>query len=127
MSASAEELVRRVCDGWNEFAMEDFREIFAEDCTYQNIPIPGIHHGPDAIFEVLGAIGAGYEIKLRIDNLVTSPTLVMAERTEHFTRQDGTGSFELQAVGVFEVRDGRIQSWRDYFHFDPTLWGVEQA
>ena len=76
---------------------------------------------------VLGLIGDGYEIKLRIDNIVATPGLVMVERTESFTKHDGSGSFELPVVGVFESAAGKITLWRDYFHFDPAQWGVDEA
>ena len=127
MTASAELLARRVCESWPEFTLDDFREVFAEDCVYQNMPIPGVNRGPDAVAEVLSAIGGGYEIKLRIENLVATPDLVMVERTESFTKQDGSGSFELPVIGIFEAADGKITLWRDYFHFDPEQWGAEQA
>ncbi len=127
MTASAEQLARRVCQSWPELTPDDFRTIFAEDCVYQNMPIPGVARGPDAVAEVLGTIGGGYEIKLRIENLVATPDLVMVERTESFTRQDGAGCFELPVIGVFEAADGKITAWRDYFHFDPKQWGTEEA
>lgn len=127
MTASAEQLARRVCESWNDFTPDDYHSIFAEDCVYQNMPIPGVNRGPDAIAGVLTTIGDGYEIKLRIDNIVATADLVMVERTESFTKLDGSGSFELPAMGVFEAADGKITAWRDYFHFDPKLWGAEEA
>lgn len=45
----AEALTRRVCEGWDKLMPDDFREIFAEDCVYQNMPIPGVNRGPEAI------------------------------------------------------------------------------
>ena len=127
MTASAEQLARRVCESWHEFTPDDFREIFAEDCVYQNMPIPGVNRGPDAVAGVLSTIGDGYEIKLRIENIVATPDLVMVERTESFSKQDGSGSFELPVIGIFEAVDGKITAWRDYFHFDPKQWGAEEA
>ena len=127
MTASTEELARRVCESWHEFTLDDFREIFAEDCVYQNMPMPGVNRGPDAVAGVLGAIGQGYEIKLRIENIVATPDLVMVERSESFSRQDGSGSFELPVIGVFEASGGKITAWRDYFHFDPEQWQAEEA
>ena len=127
MTASTEQLARRVCESWPKLTPDDFRGIFAEDCVYQNMPIPGVNRGPDAIAGVLGAIGDGYEIKLRVENIVATPDLVMVERTESFTKQDGSGSFELPVIGVFEAADGKITAWRDYFHFDPNQWGMEEA
>ena len=91
------------------------------------MPMPGVNRGPDAVAGVLGAIGSGYEIKLRVENIVATSKVVMVERTEHFTKQDGSGSFELPVIGVFEAADGKLTAWRDYFHFDPKLWGAEEA
>ncbi len=127
MTASAEQLARRVCESWHEFKPDDFREIFAEDCVYENMPMPGVNRGPDAVAGVLGIIGDGYEIKLRIENIIATADLVMVERTESFTRQDGSGSFELPVIGVFETAGGKITAWRDYFHFDPKQWEMEEA
>ncbi len=127
MTASTEELARRVCESWHEFTPDDFREIFAEDCVYQNMPMPDVNRGPDAVAGVLGIIGDGYEIKLRIENIVATPDLVMVERTESFTKQDGSGAFELPVIGVFEAAGGKITAWRDYFHFDPKQWETEEA
>jgi limonene-1,2-epoxide hydrolase len=39
--------------------------------------------------------------------------IVMNERTDRF--QIGERWVELPVMGVFELRDGRIQAWRDYF------------
>jgi len=127
MTASAEELARRVCENWDKLTPDDFREIFAGDCVYQNMPIPGVNRGPDAVAGVLSTLGDGYEIKLRVENLVATGNLVMVERTESFTKQDGSGSFELPATGVFEVANGKITAWRDYFHFDPKQWEMEEG
>jgi len=38
---------------------------------------------------------------------------VMTERVDVF-KLPGK-SFELQVMGTFEVRDGKISAWRDYF------------
>ena len=38
----------------------------------------------------------------------------MNERTDVMRRKDG-GEIPLPVMGVFEVVDGRIAAWRDYF------------
>jgi len=37
----------------------------------------------------------------------------MTERVDVFTLSDK--SFDLQVMGTFEVTDGKINGWRDYF------------
>ena len=127
MAATSEALVRRVCEGWDKLGPDEFREIFSNDCAYENMPMPGVNRGPDAIADVLKTIGDGYEVKLRIESLVADGDLLMVERVESFTKTDGTGSFELPVVGVFQTANGKIAAWRDYFHFDPTLWGMGET
>ena len=39
---------------------------------------------------------------------------VMNERTDVMRRKDG-GEIPLPVTGVFEVVDGKIAAWRDYF------------
>jgi limonene-1,2-epoxide hydrolase len=38
----------------------------------------------------------------------------MNERTDILRRKDGV-AVELPVMGVFEIVDGRIAAWRDYF------------
>jgi limonene-1,2-epoxide hydrolase len=45
---------------------------------------------------------------------VSDGNLVMNERTDVMRRKDG-GEIPLPVTGVFEVVDGRIVAWRDYF------------
>ena len=40
--------------------------------------------------------------------------LVFNERTDVMRLKNGN-RVELPVVGVFEIRDGRIAAWRDYF------------
>jgi len=47
--------------------------------------------------------------------------VVLNERSDRF--RSGDRWFELPVAGVFVVRDGRIQLWRDYFDRD-TLMAV---
>ena len=51
-----------------------------------------------------------------IVNLVGDDRVVMTERTERFVRRDGSREpFVLPVMGVFELRDGKVAAWRDYF------------
>ena len=52
-------------------------------------------------------------IEFRVVNITANGPVVMTERVDVF-RLPGK-SFELQVMGTFEVRDGKINAWRDYF------------
>ena len=117
MSVHGHDAVRRLCERWATLSLDEFREVMAEDCDYRNVPIEGDRHiGPDAAHAVLSPMGAKWDIELEIVNLVGDDRVVMAERTEHFARKDGTREpFVLPVMGVFELRNGKVTAWRDYF------------
>ena len=47
----------------------------------------------------------------------------MTERVDIFTRAGRT--FDLQVMGAFEVNDGKINAWRDYY--DPSQFKSQMA
>jgi limonene-1,2-epoxide hydrolase len=90
----------------------------AEDVEYQNMPLPPVH-GRAAVRETLEALLAlctGSEWVVHRE-LADGP-LVMNERTDRF-EINGTW-VDLPVAGVFEVHDGLITLWRDYFDL-PTI------
>ena len=46
-------------------------------------------------------------------NIAASGDVVIAERVDRTTT--GNGDVDLPCVGVFEMENGRIKVWRDYF------------
>ena len=117
MTTQGHEAVRRICEAWPTMSLDEFRDVMADDCDYRNVPVDGDRHiGPDAAHAVLSPIGAKWDVELDVVNLVGDDRVVMTERTEHFARKDGSRApFVLPVMGVFELRDGRVTVWRDYF------------
>lgn len=88
-------------------------ELVADDVEYDNVPM-GKVFGPDGIKGMLGQmVGSLDEVEWIIHRQVATDTLVLNERTDRF----GMGGkwLDLPVAGVFEVRDGKIVLWRDYF------------
>ena len=86
---------------------------FTDDAVYHNIPLDPIH-GKDAIKQAVGGWKAmmlcnGWEIVHQVAN----GDVVMNERIDRF-KVNGK-DVALPVVGVFELRDGKIAAWRDYF------------
>lgn len=109
------EMVSDFCEAWPGLNREEIVARFTDDAVYRNIPFPGEIIGGAAVADVLLPISgklAGIEAKVL--NVAERGDLVFAERVEVFRRSTGE-VFELPVVGVFELRDGRISAWRDYF------------
>jgi limonene-1,2-epoxide hydrolase len=52
-------------------------------------------------------------IEFRVINIAANGPVVMTERVDVFRLPHK--SFELPVMGTFEVSDGKINAWRDYF------------
>jgi len=93
-------------------------DLLTDDVEYQNMPLPAVH-GKAAVRETLEALLAlctGSEWVVHRE--LASGDLVMNERTDRFLLK---GEWvDLPVAGVFELRDGRIALWRDYFDL-PTI------
>jgi limonene-1,2-epoxide hydrolase len=88
--------------------------LVAEGCEYTNPPPIGTVHGPAGIRAVLEPFFAPtLENEFRILREATSGPVVVLERLDRHKLADKW--VELPVTGVFEVHDGLITYWRDYF------------
>jgi limonene-1,2-epoxide hydrolase len=118
------EVVRRFCAAWsNNAGVAELAAFFTDDAVYHNIPLPQVA-GRDAIAKNIatfirpGAAAAPgvvpvESIDFRIINIAANGPVVMTERVDVFKLPNK--SFELNVMGTFEIRHGKIQAWRDYF------------
>ncbi len=85
----------------------------SDDCEYENPPI-GKFRGPAGIRSVLEPFFAPtLENEWVIKNTAVTGPVVFLERLDRHRLANGWA--ELPVIGVFEVRDGLITVWRDYF------------
>jgi len=85
----------------------------ADDCEYVNMPM-GAVRGPAGIRGVLEPFFAPtLENQWVIRQIAAEGPVVFVERLDRHRLPGGWA--ELPVTGVFEVRDGRIAAWREYF------------
>ena len=112
------EVVRRFCAAWSDgIGADDLAAFFTDDAVYQNIPLAPVA-GRDAIANNIAMFirpgPPGVEgIEFRVINIAANGPVVLTEREDVFTLPDK--SFGLPVMGTFEVSDGKIKAWRDYF------------
>ena len=112
------EVVRRFCAAWSDGrAASDLAAFFTDDAVYHNIPLAPVE-GREGIANTIATfIRPGppsiENIEFRVVNIAANGPVVMTERVDVFKLRDR--SFELQVMGTFEVIDGKITAWRDYF------------
>jgi len=112
------EVVRRFCAAWSDdLTAVDLAAFFTDDAVYHNIPLAPVA-GREAIANTIATFlrpgPPGIEsIEFRVINIAADGPVVMTERVDVFKLPDK--SFELPVMGTFELSDGKINAWRDYF------------
>ena len=112
------EVVRRFCAAWSDnLGATELAAFFTDDAVYHNIPMAPVT-GRKAIENNIASFirpGApGIEsIQFRVVNIAANGPVVMTARVDVFKLPNK--SFEVQVMGTFEISDGKIKAWRDYF------------
>jgi limonene-1,2-epoxide hydrolase len=111
-------LVRDFCEAFERRDVEEVLGYFTEDAVYHNMPLPPAN-GKAAIRGVLDMfLKPATMVEFEILNMSADGDVVLTERVDRF---DIAGKrIELPVMGTFEVKDGRIAAWRDYF--DMAAW-----
>ena len=108
------EIVRAFIASWASRDLETILAQLTEDCFYHNMPwAPQVGHA-----EICAAlepfIAGASEIDWIVHNIAeTIEGIVLTERTDRFLIRDQW--LEVPVMGVFELREGKIAAWRDYF------------
>jgi len=112
-SAYNEKIVREFVAAWSNLDADELVSYFASDGTYYNMPTkPVTGHGNLRAF-ISGFLASWEKTDWEIINLVADGDLVIVERMD---RTSAAGRHvELPCVGVFEMENGKIKEWRDYF------------
>ncbi|MBV8359878.1 MAG: hypothetical protein JO189_18365 [Deltaproteobacteria bacterium] len=72
--------------------------------------------GPQAAHAKLSPMQKDWDIGLEVISIVGDADTIIAERVEHFrNKTNAVEPFDLPVVGVFEIADGKIKAWRDYW------------
>ena len=107
------EIVRAFLTAMAEADTERAIDLVAEDLVYENVSLPTIR-GRQRFAKGLRQFtqrNIGFDV--RIHRIAQSGSTVLTERTDALSY----GRFRSQfwVCGVFEVVDGKITLWRDYF------------
>jgi limonene-1,2-epoxide hydrolase len=113
------ETVTRFCEAWSRLDLDEIVGFLSDDAVYHNIPLDPVS-GRDAIRATIAGFTAGVErVEFEIRNAAATGDVVLNERVDRFFTPHRT--IELPVMGTFEVRDGRITAWRDYFDLNQFM------
>jgi limonene-1,2-epoxide hydrolase len=110
-------MVRSFLAAWERRDTEHIVDRFAEDGVYHSIPLTPIV-GRAAIRAFVAGFAGRPPGRLVIHHQVATDRVVLNERTDHITLNGQP--VVLPISGVFEIEDGRITAWREYFDLGPA-------
>jgi len=106
-------VVRRFCESVSMKDIDRLRPLLTDDVVYHNIPMEPAN-GLEATLDALSGLFAMFEtIEFKVLNLASEGDVVLTERVDILSTDTATAP--VPVMGIFEVRDGRISAWRDYF------------
>lgn len=114
--SSNSNIIDRFIATWSDRDVDAIMAFFHADAEYSNIPIEPPNRGTAAIratIEGFVAMADALEFVVHASAENAAAGLIMNERTDRF--RIGGKWVEIRVMGVFELRDGKIQAWRDYF------------
>lgn len=110
---SNKQIIREFIEAWSTLDADKLAEFFTQDGVYHNIPASAVA-GRDNVREFIkGFIANWTATRWEIVSIVEDGDIVVAERID---RTDmGDKHVDLPCLGIFELYEGKIRVWRDYF------------
>jgi limonene-1,2-epoxide hydrolase len=109
----AEHVVREMCATFARHDAESLRQFFTDDVVYHNIPMDPAVGIDETIGFIEGFFAMCQSMVIETVNLAVNGNVVLTERVDTFTVGETVAS--LPVMGTFEITDGKISAWRDYF------------
>lgn len=110
---SNSQIITNFCAAWSELDADALVQYFTEDGIYHNMPAAPVTGHDNLKTFIAGFIAPWTSTQWDVLNIVEAGDIVIAERLDR--TQTADKAVNLPCCGVFEMRDGKIAVWRDYF------------
>jgi len=113
------ETVGRLIAGWEALDTAAIVACFDADGVWHNMPYPPLEGRERIAAAVSGFLANTVACRFEIRHIAEiAPGVVVTERVDVFQNRDGS-EMHLPVMGIFEVSNGLIRQWRDYFDSAP--------
>jgi len=116
-------LIEEFCAAWSRLDPSELAGYFTDDGVYHNMPAAPVQGRAEIEQFIRDFAGSWTETRWEIVNLAETGDVVIAERVDR-TRA-GDKAIDLPCTGVFEIRNGKIACWRDYFDLDTYMRAMQ--
>jgi limonene-1,2-epoxide hydrolase len=122
-----DEFVASFLAAWPTGDASPLGAFFTEDAVYRNGPLEPVSGRAAIVATIESLMAMGGNVSVDMVNIVADGSIVMTERIDYF-EADGR-AVTLPVMGVFEMKEGQIAAWRDYFDIGQftAQWGQTPA
>ena len=106
------EIVLGFIDAWNRMDWQAVGDALHEEVVYHNIPMEKIEGKTAAMGFIQGM--QPESVNWETLSIAENGAKVLTERVDNFVMPGGK-ELSLPVMGTFEITDGKISAWRDYF------------
>lgn len=115
--------IRAFVAAFNVKDIDAVMTFFTADAVYHNMPSAPVQ-GTEAVRKVITAfVSSASKVDWEILRIAQSGNTVLTERIDRFAINGK--DVALPVMGAFDLRDGKIAAWRDYF--DMATWQKQTA
>lgn len=117
------DIIRSFIKDWSTLDAERLADYFTEDGTYYNMPVQPVTGKDNVAQFIAGFISSWQSTEWDLLNIAASGDVVIAERLDR--TKTSNGNVDLPCVGVFEMENGKIKVWRDYFDMNTYMTAMQ--
>ena len=111
--STPEEVVQEFCAAFATKDVDTIASLLADDVVYHNVGMAPAVGKEASIAMIQGFLDMAEKMTFQIHRIAANGDSVLTERTDTFTI-NGADS-PVAVMGTFDLRDGKIVAWRDYF------------
>lgn len=117
------ETIREFIASWSDLDAPKLAAYFTDDGTYHNMPAKPVSGRANVEKFIAGFLATWTETTWDILNIVEHGDVVICERLDR--TKTTNGNVDLPCVGVFEMQQGKIHVWRDYFDMSTFMSAMQ--
>lgn len=119
------QIIQEFIASWSKLEAPNLASYFTEDGTYYNMPARPVVGRPNIERFIAGFISNWTDTTWDILNIVEKDGIVYCERLDR--TKTIKGAVDLPCFGVFEMQQGKIHVWRDYFDMDTFVKAISDS
>jgi limonene-1,2-epoxide hydrolase len=118
-ATEAGDIVNRFVAAWERADVDELLDFFTDDAVWHPMPLEPTVGKPALRDAFTQWMTSTEQLGVEIHRQVSDGTIVMHERTDRLML--GTEEMATAVAAVFEIDNGRISAWREYFDMSPYV------